>query len=212
MLRPIDLRGGDENPMSKGPRYHVPLKRRRESRTDYRKRKVMILSRIPRLAVRRSLNNVLGQIIDAYPEGDKTLAAANSRELAGYGWKASCGNVPAAYLTGLLIGFKAQSTGIKQVIPDIGLRRPCPGSRVFALIKGAMDSGLTIPCGDVLPEETRIKGEHIASYARKLVEAEPEVYERRFSSYLSRSLKPEDLPAHFEEVKSNVLRALGKEG
>lgn len=198
--------------MGKGPRYHVPLRRRRERKTDYRKRKLMILSKSPRLAVRGSLKNMLGQVIDALPEGDRTLAAANSRELAGYGWKAPCGNVPAAYLTGLLLGLKAQSAGVKQVITDIGLRRPSSGSRVFAVVKGAIDSGLAISCGDVLPKESRIKGEHIASYARKLTEAETELYERRFSDYLTRNLKPEELPTHFEEVKSNILRSLGKEG
>lgn len=172
----------------------------------------MILSKIPRLTIRGSLKNTLTQIINAFPEGDKTLTTANSRELAEYGWKAPCGNVPAAYLTGLLLGFKAQSIGIKRVITDIGLRRSSPGSRVFAALKGTMDSGLAIPCGDVLPKESRIKGEHIASYARELAEVEPELYERRFSKYLSRSLKPEQLPIHFDEVKSSILRVFNKEG
>ena len=71
------------------------------------------------------------QVIDALLIGDRTLTAAHSRELAAYGWKAPCGNIPAAYLTGLLLGFKAQALNIQKAIPDIGLRRPSRGSRVL---------------------------------------------------------------------------------
>lgn len=192
--------------MGKGPRYRVTLKRRRQNKTDYRKRKIMVTSKIPRFTVRGSLKNMSTQVFNAHSEGDITLTTVNSRELAEYGWKAPCGNIPAAYLTGLLMGFKAQSKGIEQVNPDIGLRRASLGSRVFAAIKGAVDAGLTVPCGDVLPDESRIKGEHISSYARRLAEAEPELYERRFSKYLSKNLNPEQLPSHFTEVKSNIFQ------
>lgn len=198
--------------MGTGPRYRVPLRRRRKYKTDYRKRKSMIFSKTPRLVVRDSLKNVLAQVIEALPSGDETLTTANSRELAEYGWKAPCGNVPAAYLTGLLLGFKAQPLGIKRVIPDIGLRSPSSGSRVFAVLKGAVDSGLDVPCGDVLPKESRVEGEHIASYAKELAKVEPRLYKRRFSKYLSSNLKPEELPSHFDEIKSNILRAFNKEG
>ncbi len=192
--------------MGKGPRYRVTLRRRRKNKTDYRKRKIMVTSKTPRFTVRASLKNMNTQVVQAHAKGDVTLTTANSRELAEYGWKAHCGNIPAAYLTGLLLGFKAQSKGIEQANPDIGLRRASLGARVFAAIKGAVDSGLTVPCGDVLPEESRIKGEHISSYARRLVESNPELYKRRFSTYLLKNLSPEQLPRHFNEVKSNILQ------
>ncbi len=198
--------------MGRGPRYRVSLKRRRMCRTDYRRRKNAVLSKTPRLVVRGSLKNILAQVVEALPSGDRTLTAANSSELVEHGWKVPCGNVPAAYLTGLIIGLKAQPLGIKQVTLDIGLRRPSPGSRVFAVLKGAMDSGLNVPCGEVLPKESRIRGEHIASYAKELVEAESNEYKRRFSEYLSKGLKPEELPTHFDEVRSNILHAFKKEG
>jgi large subunit ribosomal protein L18 len=191
--------------LGKGPRYRVTFRRRRKNKTDYRKRKILVTSKTPRFTVRGSLKNMSTQVFNAHAKGDITLTTANSRDLAEYGWQAPCGNIPAAYLTGLLMGFRAQSTGIKQVNPDIGLRRASLGSRVFAAIKGAVDSGLAVPCGDVLPDESRIKGEHIASYARRLAEADPDLYERRFSTYLSKNLPPEQLPSHFTEVKSNIL-------
>jgi large subunit ribosomal protein L18 len=203
-LKLIDWQGGGL--LGKGPRYRVPLRRRRKNKTDYRKRKILVTSKTPRFTVRASLKNMNTQVFHAHAKGDITLTTANSRELAEYGWKAHCGNIPAAYLTGLLMGFKAQSKGIDQVNPDIGLKRASLGSRVFAAIKGAVDSGLAVPCGDVLPDESRIKGEHISSYARHLAEAEPELYERRFSKYLSKNLPPEQLPSHFNEVKSNIFQ------
>ena len=190
----------------------MTLKRRRQNKTDYRKRKTMITSKNSRFAVRGSLKNMTAQVIDAFLIGDRTLTTAHSRELAAYGWKAPCGNIPAAYLTGLLLGFKAQTLNIHKAIPDIGLRRPSRGSRVFAVIKGARDSGFAVPCGDIMPDESRILGEHISSYARQLAEAEPERYQQRFSDYLSKNLNPEQLPAHLNEVKSNIVQAFKQDG
>ena len=198
--------------MGKGPRYRVTLKRRRQHKTDYRKRKTMVLSKVSRFTVRGSLANMTAQVVDAFPTGDRTLAAAHSRELAAYGWKAPCGNIPAAYLTGFLLGFKAQALNIHQAIPDIGLRRSSPGARVFAVIKGARDAGLAVPCGDVMPEEARLRGEHIASYARQLAAGESDRYQQRFSQYLSKNVPPEHLPAHFNEVKATIVHAFQQDG
>ena len=198
--------------MSKGSSYYHTLKRRRKNKTDYRKRKLMVLSKIPRVVIRGSLKNMLVQVIEAFPEGDKTRIIAHSRELREYGWKAPCGNLPASYLTGLVLGLKATSIGIKRVIPDIGLKRSSPGSRVFAVVKGIMDSGLKSPCGDILPEESRINGQHIASYTKELFDTDPELYKIRFSKYLSNKLKPEQLPMHFNEVKSKIIQVFQKEG
>ena len=198
--------------MGKGPRYRVVLKRRRQHKTDYRKRKTMVLSKISRFTVRGSLANMTAQLVDAFPVGDRTLATAHSRELAAYGWKAPCGNIPAAYLTGLLLGFKAQALNVHAAIPDIGLRRSSPGARVFAAIKGARDAGLALPCGDVLPDEARLRGEHIAAYATKLAVAEADRYRQHFSQYLSKNVLPADLPAHFAVVKANIVHAFQQDG
>jgi large subunit ribosomal protein L18 len=98
--------------MAKGSRYSVPYRRRREGKTDYRKRKALILSRKPRLVVRGTLKNIIVQVVVAKPHGDEVLVSAHSRELLkNYGWKAPRGNLPAAYLTGLLCGLKAKARG-----------------------------------------------------------------------------------------------------
>jgi large subunit ribosomal protein L18 len=158
------------------------------------------------------LRTINTQIIDAYLKGDKVRVTTNSKELKKYGWNAVYGNIPAAYLTGLLLGLKAQNIGLKKAILDMGLKRSTAGSRIFAALKGVVDSGFDIPHGDVFPEDSRINGGHIASYARELVKVDPELYKRRFSSYLSRNLKPEELPNHFNQVKLNITSAFNKEG
>lgn len=193
--------------MAHGPRYKVPKRRRREGKTNYYKRYVMILSGKPRLVVRKTNKYIWVQLIVAKPQGDVTVVAAHSRELAKrYGWMGGTKNTSAAYLTGLLAGLRALKAGYNYAVLDIGLHRPVKGSRVFAAMKGAVDAGLEVPHSEeILPEEYRIRGEHVAKYAAMLKEQNPELYERRFSLYLKRGLEPEKLPEHFEEVKNKIL-------
>ena len=193
--------------MAHGPRYKVPRRRRREGKTNYYKRYVMVLSGKPRLVVRRTNQYIWVQLVIAKPQGDVTVAAAHSRELVKrYGWLGGTKNTSAAYLTGLLAGLRALKEGYRYAVLDIGLHRPVKGSRVFAALKGAVDAGLEVPHSEeVLPEDYRIRGEHIAKYAAMLKESNPELYEKRFSLYLKRGLEPEKLPEHFEEVRNKIL-------
>ena len=194
--------------MGQGPRYRVMLRRRRQKRTDYRMRKSMILSKIPRLVVRGSLANMYLQIAEALLVGDNILASANSKDLASYGWIAPTGNIPAAYLTGYLLGKKVDSSGYKKVILDMGLVGTTKGARVFAALKGASDAGLSVSHNkNILPSNERVKGEHIVDYAKKLQEADPAMYEKRFSKYRSHEMRPEELPKHFAEIKGKIDEA-----
>ncbi len=184
--------------MAKSPRYRVPYRRRREGKTNYRKRLRLLLSRRARLVVRITNKRVIAQIIEYSPEGDRVLISADSKELEKFGWKGDMNNTPACYLTGLLIGKKALEAGIDYAIFDMGLRTPSKGARVFAVLKGAVDSGLNVPHSEeILPDESRIRGEHIAEYYR----IKPE----KFSEYEKRGLKPSELPDHVDEIKSRIL-------
>ncbi len=197
--------------MARGPKYKVPKRRRREGKTNYYKRYKMILSGHPRFVVRKTNKYVIVQIVEARPEGDRVIAAAHSRELVKkYGWLAGTNNLPAAYLTGVLASARALKAGVKYAVPDIGLHEPKPGAKVFAAIKAANDVGLKVPVSnEVLPGEERIRGEHIASWAKMLQEASPELYNRLFSQYVSRGFDPVQLPTHFEEVLNKILGEYG---
>jgi len=192
--------------MAKGPRYRLPFRRRREEKTNYKKRRALILSKLPRLIVRLSNKYVLIQVAEAKPKGDHILASAHSMELKKLGWKGNCENISAAYLTGFLVGLKALQKNIKEAVLDIGLKKATKGARVFAAMKGALDAGLKIPHSEeILPEESRIKGEHIAAYAKSLSQEE---YNKKFSRYLKGGLPPENLPNHFNEIKNKIIESL----
>ena len=190
--------------MAKGPQYNVPFRRRRTGRTNYKKRRRLVISGIPRLVIRPTNKHLAAQLIEARPDGDRVLISAHSSELKKFGWAAPCGSLPAAYLTGLLMGRRAKAKGIVSGILDIGLHFRGAGTRIFAAAKGATDGGLTVPHKEkTWPSPERLHGEHIAKYSNALL-ADQEKYKKTFSSYLRSKIKPEDLPNHFTEVESKI--------
>jgi len=151
-----------------GPTYRVQFRRRREAKTDYRKRLKLLLSRKPRVVVRKSNKYIRMQLVLGDTFGDNTLVSALSSELKGYEYEGGKCNIPAAYLTGLLFGRKAIEAGFGEAILDIGLHTPIHGSKVYAALKGAIDSGMTLPHDSaVSPSDERIRGEHIAKFLQK---------------------------------------------
>jgi len=191
--------------MAKGPSYRVSFRRRREGKTDYKARRALIISRLPRVVTRCSLRHMNVQILDATPTGDRVIASANSQELKKYGWQVTCGNLPSAYLTGLLCGARAVAKKVKNAVADIGLNQPTKGARVFASLKGVVDAGIDVPHdADKLPGEKELKGQHIADYAKSLASSNMELYEKTFSQYLKRKTPPENLVDHFETIKERI--------
>lgn len=190
--------------MAKGPRYRVPFRRRRENKTDYKARRAMATSGIPRLVVRPSARSIVIQVVRSEIEGDRVITQTASRELTErFGWLGGGKSTPAAYLLGFIAGRKALREGVEFAILDIGLSSPTKGSKLFAAAKGAKDAGLRVPCSDdIVPDAGRIEGAAIAAYAGDF--EEPKEYERRFSRYLERGLRPEELPAHFKVVKARI--------
>jgi large subunit ribosomal protein L18 len=147
------------------------MRRRREARTDYHQRLRLLKSGKPRLVARKSNEHVTAQLIVTGPGGDETVASAHSSDLRDHGWEAPTGNMPAAYLTGLLAGKRALEADVEEAVLDIGLNTATPGSKVFAVQEGAIDAGLDVPHNDaVLADWSRTRGEHIAEYAEQLDE------------------------------------------
>jgi large subunit ribosomal protein L18 len=175
-------------------------------------RRGLIISGRPRAVVRLSNDHVYVQISEAQPHGDVIKASASSTELSKLGWQGGTGNVPSAYLTALLAGKRAQANGVKDAILDIGLRSMTKGSKVSAALKGLADSGLTIPHStEVLPDKTRLSGGHIAGYAKILAQKSNEEYKKKFSHYIARGMKPEDLTGHFDQVAVRIQQTASGE-
>ena len=141
----------------------LALKRKRQGKTDYRKRLALIAGNKPRLVVRRFNKNVIAQVTEYHPDGDRVIVSAHTSELKKkYGLTMARRNTTSSYLLGLLIGKKANEKKIKMAVLDLGLQRPVKGSIVYAVVKGAVDAGLNVPHSkEVLPDEKRIKGEHL---------------------------------------------------
>ena len=193
--------------MARNRRYRVAFRRRREGKTDYTLRRKLVLSGKPRVVIRRSNTQTSIQLVNSYVEGDKTLCLVTSKSLVNFGWKASTGNIPSAYLTGYYFGKKALLTKVvtkdDELILDIGLTRKFYGGKLFATLKGAVDAGLNIIHGDekIFPTEERIRGEHIASFEKVLSEEEKD---HRFSKM---GIKPSQLPKHFDELKDKITKS-----
>ncbi|MHB8565991.1 MAG: 50S ribosomal protein L18 [Nitrososphaerales archaeon] len=190
-------------------KYVQIFRRRREGKTDYRKRRGMIIGRQSFLSVRISGKYVYGQILRATASGDITLCAASSRDLSEkFGWKGSPKSIPGSFLTGLYLGRLAQEKGVQGVVVYSGVGRFVHGSRIASLISGAKEAGLKIEINEEsLPDAGRIKGEHIAEYAKMLQTQNKEAFDRAFSGLMASGLNPAEYPAHFEQVKSSISRA-----
>ena len=143
----------------------VLFRRKRQSKTDYNKRKRLLLSEQLRLVVRFTNKKVIAQLVSFTPKGDKVELALDSSELKKAGWNHSLKNLPSAYLTGILLAKKAQQKGFKEAILDTGLVTPQKKGKVYSFLKGVIDGGMEIPYGDddVFPSPERLQGEHLTA-------------------------------------------------
>lgn len=133
-------------------------RRRKESKTDYKSRFNLLKSEKPRLVVRKTNRYIIAQVVESDIARDKVIAQANSKELLSKGWpkekSGSLKSLQAAYLTGLMLGKKSKS---KELILDLGLQRVVHGSRLLAVLKGAIDAGAKISHKkETLPTEERL--------------------------------------------------------
>lgn len=137
-------------------------RRRRENRTDYKARRILLSSDVPRIVVRRTNKYFILQAVSSVEAQDKVLATVTSKDLLKNGWdekkKGSLKGISAGYLTGILM---AKKLGKGKYIMDLGMARTDKGGRVFAVVAGLVEGGLDIPANDkVFPSEERLMGEH----------------------------------------------------
>ncbi len=135
-------------------------RRRRENKTDYKLRRKLLESSVPRIVVRRTNKYFIIQAVESNEAQDKVIVGVSSKELLKNGWDVklagSLKSIPAGYLTGLLFAKKIKG----KFIMDLGMTRTIAGSRVFAVVNGLVDGGLDIPVNKkVFPSEERINGE-----------------------------------------------------
>jgi large subunit ribosomal protein L18 len=186
----------------------MAFRRRREGKTNYHRRRKILRGRLPLLVVRVSNRNITAQVIKPQLKGDITLAHTHSRELLRYGWWGSRKSIPAAYLVGYSLGLKALKAGVEEAILYVGVERFTPRGRVTGVVKGALDAGLKVRVDpDQLPDEGRLMGTHIASYAEAL--RRKGALQSRFGGILRAGGDPAAYPRMVETVRGRIREVLG---
>jgi large subunit ribosomal protein L18 len=194
--------------MKQNKNYTLEFRRKRQDLTDYRKRLRILTSNKPRLVVRKSLNNIQANIVIYGEKGDVVKASSCSSNLKKFGWAYNTGNLPSAYLVGIMIGKKAKSRKINEAILDIGLNKSIKGSRIYAVLAGALDAGLKIPHSDeILPAKDRITGKHIVDYA-KMLKSDDDSFKKQFASSIKNKVDILDMAKKFEEAKSKIEKTV----
>lgn len=140
-------------------------RRRRECRTDYKARRIMLESGLPRIVVRRTNKYFILQAVESHEAQDKVVVTVNSKDLLKFGWDAkkagSLKSIPAGYLAGILMAKKLKDNKNKFIV-DLGMSRTIAGNRVFAVVAGLREGGLDVAASEkVFPSEDRLMGEHV---------------------------------------------------
>ena len=136
-------------------------RRRQENKTDYLKRTKLLKGGKPRVVFRRTNKYIIAQYITSHEAKDNIKIGLNSKALLKYGWpkekQGSLKSISASYLLGYLIGKKILKDKLENPITDLGMIRTLYKTKVFAFLKGLIDSGLKISCKEeAFPEEERI--------------------------------------------------------
>lgn len=138
--------------------------RRIRGLTDYNKRLELLKSASTRVVVRKSNKSVTVQFVDFDSKGDKVLAAGRFFDLESVGVKSNTVNLSTAYLTGYLAGKRFLKKDNKECIFDFGVKKPFKGGRIFAAVKGVVDSGVNVKFGGdfAFLGEDRLDGKHLS--------------------------------------------------
>jgi len=201
-----------------------------------------------RLVVRFTNKDVIAQIAYAKIEGDHIMAAAYSHELPTYGVKVGLTNYAACYATGLLLARRLLTKlnladaykGTSEVNGDeyhveenadgprpfranldVGLVRTTTGARVFGVLKGAFDGGLSIPHSvrrfpgydpeskklDAEVHKNYIFGNHVKEYMAYLEEEDAEAYNRQFSKYVAAGINSEGLEGMYKKAHAAIRKS-----
>lgn len=198
-----------------------------------------------RLVVRYSNKSICCEVVSALMAGDRTVSHAHSHELVNFGIKVGLSNYSAAYCVGLLCARRCLEnfsqdkvcSPSKQIsgnhnpcetktpgnpftaVLDAGLKRTSTGSKIFAVLKGAVDGGLSIPHNekrfvgyDSVAKtynsqlmDKYIFGGHVSEFMDDLQAEEPDGFNRQFSKYISYNVVSGDLRQLYEQAHKAIL-------
>ena len=148
-------------------------RRRRENKTDYKLRKGLLESKLPRIVIRVTNKYFIVQIVESLEGQDKVIQGVTSRDLLSKGWDkkyiGSLKSIPVGYLSGLLLANKIKNKN-QEYLVDLGMIRTISGNRAFSVVKGLIDGGVKINAKDsIFPKKEILNGEHLKPEVRKLI-------------------------------------------
>ncbi|MFH0970612.1 MAG: 50S ribosomal protein L18 [Candidatus Diapherotrites archaeon] len=183
--------------------YLKPFRRRAEGRTNYTKRLAFLKSGFSRAVIRKSTNHMNIQCVKSTEGKDKIIAAAHTKELGKFSYNGHGGNIPAAYLTGLLAGKRMLKKDVKEIIVDLGVQPPVLGTRLFAAVKGIQDAGVTVHADTTsFPKEGRLTGKHIEEFAQH---ASSKTNTNQFSTYAGKKIDTRAFTKTVELAKKEIM-------
>ena len=139
-------------------------RRRQENKTDYGKRLKLLKGETPRLVLRKTNRYLIAQYISSKEAQDKIEFGVTSKILLEYDFpkEGNLKSVTASYLFGYYLGNKISKEKISKPIIDFGMAKTIHKNKIYAFIKGLIDSGLEISCKEeAFPDEDRINGKHL---------------------------------------------------
>lgn len=141
-------------------------RRRKENKTDYHKRISLLKGGIPRVTFRKTNRYIIAEYVTSKEAQDSVVFGVTSRILLNHGWpedmQGSLKSLSAAYLTGFYLGKQIVHKKLETPIIDIGMIRNVNKGKVFAFIKGIVDSGVKAKHEEkTFPDEDRIKGKNL---------------------------------------------------
>lgn len=196
-----------------------------------------------RLVVRMTSRDIVAQVVAARIVGDEMISVAYAHELPRYGIKLGLTNYAAAYAVGLLVArrtlkklgldemyvgkeeadgemFEIEEEGEKrpfQCVLDTGIARSTTGKKVFAVMKGAVDGGISIPHSEKRfpayskdegfdPEELRkrILGLHVQEYMEYLMEEDDEKYKSQFARYIAEGIEADAIEDMYKAAHEKI--------
>ena len=141
-------------------------RRRKENKTDYSKRLKLLKGNSPRVVFRKTNKYIIAQYVRSEETKDKIEIGITSKKLIEHGWpknfEGSLKSIPAAYLTGFLLGKKIIKGKKETPIIDFGMARVLKKTGIFSFLKGIVDAGIKIKYKkDVFPDDKKIAGKNL---------------------------------------------------
>jgi large subunit ribosomal protein L18 len=141
-------------------------RRRKEAKTNYKKRLGFLKSKTPRIVLRKTNKYLIAQYITSKEAQDSVVFGIDSRKLLKYGWPESLRGglkgISAAYLLGMLVGKRIVKDKLETPIADFGLYRVIPKTKLHSFVSGLIDVGVKMKDKpENFPEKERKEGKHI---------------------------------------------------